>query len=314
TRGFFDYNMPNFWLQRLRLFAGFFNTDSVDFDEALELQNRLDRLTGYTFNAREVLKGLAPKCQDLLLECYWSGQPLRCEEELKAVAFANGHCCVFNYLYDKTPEDYYYVNRTGKDMGLILLLNSSTSDYFYSEDSSNGFSVQIFGHQRIADTSTGEVGEFHVDAGDSIEIRLKLVSQVTTTETQDHRVEKRGCYFPNEHQDGIHGQAECLFNCRLRSIKSLCDCIPFYAYDGKANNSQTQCSLAHMECLERYRITWQTYSPPITNLNKHLQAELIDSLSCDKCLPLCSYNRYDYFKAKSNLKDVFNSSDNMKFM
>ncbi|XP_075158097.1 pickpocket 27 [Haematobia irritans] len=315
TSGFFDFNLPEYWLKKLKLFAGLFNTDSIDFDEALDLQTQLERSNGHIFNVREVLKGLAPKCEDLLLECYWSGQPLRCKEDLKSVAFANGHCCVFNYLYDKTPEEYYYVNRTGKDMGLVLLLNSSTSDYFYTEDNWNGFNIQIFGNQRIPETSTGEVGQFHVDAGDSIEIRLQLISQFTTKETQDHPVEKRGCYFPNEHKDAKHGLAECLFTCRMQSIKSLCDCVPFYYYDSKSNHTQEiQCSLAHSECLERHRITWQTYSPPPMELNKHLQAELLDSVTCAHCLPLCSYNRYQFFKAKSNLKDVFNSPDNMKFI
>lgn len=101
TRGLLDLNLPGYWLRKLKLFSGFFNTDSIDFDEAVYLQNRLDAMHGHTFNVAGVLRNLAPKCKDLLLECYWAGQPLQCEEELKAVPSPKGYCCVFNYHYER---------------------------------------------------------------------------------------------------------------------------------------------------------------------------------------------------------------------
>lgn len=89
------------WLKKLELFAGFFNTDSIDFDEAVLLQNRLDVEYGGAFNTGEVLKQLSPKCEDLLVKCFWSGQAINCDKELKLVAFVEGHCCVFNYHYER---------------------------------------------------------------------------------------------------------------------------------------------------------------------------------------------------------------------
>lgn len=138
-------------------------------------------------------------------------------------------------------------------MGLVLVLNASTSDYFYVGDSSNGFTIQIFDNQRIPDFATGEVAEFHVDAGDDIDIKLNLVSQITTSEAHNHPPLKRGCYFTNDKKEAIYGLAGCLMNCKILSIESLCECIPFYAYDPNNNQSLTQCTLSHAECLERYR-------------------------------------------------------------
>ncbi|XP_073829613.1 pickpocket 27 [Musca autumnalis] len=320
SRGSLDLNFYDYWLDKLKLFAGFFNTDSIDFDEAQNLQNLLDRMGSKPFNVGKVLRRLAPKCEDLLMECYWDGQAISCEEEFQLVAFTRGLCCVFNYQYKRTEESYFYINRTGADMGLVLLLNATNKDYFYADDSLTGFTIEIFGRQQIPDSSTGHVGMVQVDAGDDIDIRLKLVSQITTNEAKSHPVAKRGCYFPNEDIGDAHGQAGCLMNCKIRSIVSLCNCIPFYAFeDGVEHNNdsesgQVQCSLAHTECLERYRITWQTYKPPAENLNQHLQAELIDSLSCPECLPLCTYYRYNFYKAKSSLKDNYDSPDNIKFI
>ncbi|XP_005178987.2 pickpocket protein 11-like [Musca domestica] len=307
SRGSFDMPLYNYWYEKLKLFAGFFNTDSIDFDEAQSLQNVLDRMSRKPFNVARVLKDLAPKCKDLLLECYWSGQAIDCEKELQLVAFSRGYCCVFNYQFERTEETYYYANQSGSDTGLILLLNASTNDYFYAEESLTGFTLLIFGKQKIADTSIGHMGLIQINANDDIHVRLKLVSQITTNEVRNHPVAKRGCYFPNEEKVGAYGQADCLMKCKVRSMESLCNCIPFYVYDEKKNvtdRTPVQCSLEHTECLERYRITWQTYKPPVEMMNEHLEAELIDSLSCPECLPACTYYRYNFYKAKSSLKDT----------
>lgn len=142
-------------------------------------------------------------------------------------------------------------------MGLTLLLNASTKDYFYAEDSSNGFNIQIFGTQRIPDVATGEMKEFHVSAGEDVDVKLKLVSQIATEEARGHSFRKQGCYFAQEHKEAGYGHSECLLKCKLRSIESLCGCIPFYAFEGgleeKTNEVFEQCTLAHSECLERYR-------------------------------------------------------------
>ncbi|XP_061387184.1 pickpocket protein 11 [Musca vetustissima] len=319
SRDSFDLNFYDYWLEKLKLFAGFFNTDSIDFDEAQNLQDILERQGGKPFNTAKFLRGLAPQCKDLLLACYWAGEAINCEEELKLVGFTRGYCCVFNYQYERTEQNYYYARRAGSDMGLVLLLNSTTKDYFYAEDSLTGFTIQIFGKQQNADSSTGHMGLVQVDAGDDIDIRLKLVSQITTNAVRHHPVAKRGCYFPNEDKMGGYGQAGCLMKCKIRSIESLCNCMPFFAFGDKVEMDNdreplVQCSLAHTECLKRYRITWQTYKPPLEYMNLHMQAELLDALSCPECLPLCTFHRYNFYKAKSSLKDNPHSPDNFKYL
>lgn len=83
----------------MHLLSGLLNTDSIDFDEALDLHNHLENIFGETFNTREILKMLAPKCEDLLLECFWAGEKLDCKQNFKLMGFVDGTCCVFNYQY-----------------------------------------------------------------------------------------------------------------------------------------------------------------------------------------------------------------------
>lgn len=143
-------------------------------------------------------------------------------------------------------------------MGLTLILNSTTKDYFYAEESTIGFNVKLFGTQRIPDTSMGEMEEFHVCPGEDVDVKLRLISQYTEEDARVHSFLKRGCYFPYEHKEAAFDKSECLLKCKIRSIESLCDCIPFYASQSdidikKSVEDREQCTLAHSECLERYR-------------------------------------------------------------
>lgn len=162
-------------------------------------------------------------------------------------------------MYILRPRDeVFYPNGTGPEMGLILLLNSSTADYFYAEESAVGFNIKLFGTQRIPDTSMGEMEEFHVCPGEDVSVRLNLFSQHTTEHVRAYSVAKRGCYFPYEHKEAAFDRSECLLKCKIRSIQSICACLPFYSGEkdlkfGRDGEMKDQCSLAHAECLERYK-------------------------------------------------------------
>lgn len=101
TRKSFGYYPPEHWERKLELLAGLLNTESIDFDEALEFQNEIDNIYGETFKTREILKALAPRCDNIIVECHWAGQTLDCKEQFKLMAFLDGTCCVFNYQYER---------------------------------------------------------------------------------------------------------------------------------------------------------------------------------------------------------------------
>lgn len=143
-------------------------------------------------------------------------------------------------------------------MGLILLLNTTTDDYFYAEGSTNGFNVKLFATQRIPDTSMGEMEEFHVDPGEDIDVNLHLITQQTMEDVRSYSVPQRGCYFLNEHEETVFDNSECLLKCKIRTTASTCQCIPFYATKvdvelTKDYEVMEQCSLFNLGCLEKYR-------------------------------------------------------------
>ncbi|XP_065363563.1 pickpocket protein 11 [Calliphora vicina] len=314
-----DFNPPEYWQHKLKQLAGLLNTDSTDFDEALKLHNNLESVFGEAFNTRKILKMLAPKCEDLIVKCFWAGEVIDCQEQFQLMSFVDGNCCVFNYQYKNHPDSLYYPNSIGAEMGLTVLLNSTTSDYFYAEESTIGFNVKLFGSQRIPDISMGEMEEFHVCPGEDVDVKLSLVSQSTVKDARVHSVLKRGCYFPYEHKEAAFDKSECLLKCKIRSIESLCNCIPFYASNSdieskKVDEIREQCTLANSECLERYRVTWQTYYPVNADINSHLKEMLADSLTCPDCLPLCNYNRYFYRKVVNRLRHTFKQNVNRKYL
>ncbi|KAI8128239.1 Pickpocket protein 11 [Lucilia cuprina] len=314
-----DYNTPEYWEHKLQQLSGLLNTDSIDFDEALKLHTDLESIFGEPFNTRKIIKMLTPKCEDLIVKCFWAGAAIDCREKFQLMAFGDGACCVFNYQYKKNPESLYYPNSTGPEMGLALILNSTTSDYFYAEDSTIGFNIKLFGTQRIPDVSMGEMEEFHVCPGEDVDVKLTLVSQHTVEDARAHSVRKRGCYFPYEHKEAAFDKSECLLKCKIRSIESLCNCIPFYASKDdieskKVDELKEQCTLANSECLERYRVTWQTYYPINVDIKSHLKELLSDSLTCSDCFPLCSYNRYYYRKYVNRLRHTFRQHINQKYL
>ncbi|TMW39921.1 hypothetical protein DOY81_014999, partial [Sarcophaga bullata] len=153
-----NHNLPEYWEHKLKQFAGLLNPDSIDFDEALKLHNELEYLLGKPFNTLETIEKLSPKCENLILKCFWAGEMLNCTEHFQLKAFLDGACCVFNYQYKKPVDEVFRIyHATGADMGFILVLNSSTADYFYAEESTIGFNIKLFGTQRIPDTSMGEM-------------------------------------------------------------------------------------------------------------------------------------------------------------
>lgn len=55
-----------------------------------------------------------------------------------------GPCCTFNYVHGETGKTPEIIDITGPDMGLIVVVNGSSDDYFYPLFSHIGFNVSLF--------------------------------------------------------------------------------------------------------------------------------------------------------------------------
>lgn len=102
--------------------------------------------------------------------------------------------------------------------------------------------------------------------------------------------------FPTDLPEEYNGNyvcGDCLVKCKLKSVIALCKCKPFNApsFDDMLELSDIPfCSMANIQCLNKYRIKWQTYKP--REVIKGLEREIEDSLNCDNCYPLCSSTIY----------------------
>ncbi|CAH2048609.1 unnamed protein product, partial [Iphiclides podalirius] len=82
----------------LSLLAGLgllYSSDQLD-DEIMK-PTELHRVLG-DYDVNELMQGLTPRCEDLLLRCAWNEEPKNCSELFDFRLTMNGYCCTFNYL------------------------------------------------------------------------------------------------------------------------------------------------------------------------------------------------------------------------
>lgn len=225
---------------------------------------------------------LAPKCEDFMLKCQWLGEDRECKSLFTLEATSDGFCCTFNYerfkykqyvpLYvpllcikstglnflSSTQSTLLKTNLTGASKGLIVLLNGTTSDYFYSNRNTLGFAVQLFSPGNFPDGTTGNLREYILNPGREVYLKLLVTTEKSMNTIRPYGINQRKCLFKDEKSQeyGDHySYPECLTKCKLRSIYALCNCIPFYApSDFKiSDDNRMHCTLADVKCLERYR-------------------------------------------------------------
>lgn len=135
---------------------------------------------------KTLLVDVAQPCDDMLLYCSFGSRKELCSMTFKSILTDGGLCCTFNALdpsflfrnytddvrlepvqansvyeaIDWTPErgyakklpEYYYPRTsggTGSRMGLTVVLNASTAEYYCTKSMSNGF--KVIGNQCFTD-------------------------------------------------------------------------------------------------------------------------------------------------------------------
>lgn len=147
----------------------------------------------------------------------------------------------------------------GSDQGLVVILNSTTDDYFYTMKNIFGFTVQIFNNHDFCDITTGAVHEQIIDVNEEVFMRLRVSTLKGDESIRPYTKEQRQCLFEDEMFEQFYGHysmSQCLLKCKIRSIVALCRCIPFQYPSFSSENTTEKvqkCSLSNIECLNRYR-------------------------------------------------------------
>lgn len=259
-------------LQTLVRYMGrMYDSDIEGMDEFVKFQDFLDTIdlnkTTGMFDAKEKLGMLAPKCKDLVVKCKWGGKTIDCNEIIETRRTIEGFCCTFNYVRPMEKNAVVKIARKpagiGPEQGLTVLINLTSVDYHYPLKSFVGATVLIYDPSEFADSCTGSVREVPMERNQELRITTQVETKIAVPEVQRYSVQKRGCMFPNDLLDEYNGNyvfGDCLVKCKLKSVLALCKCIP---YNSPVNfpdidTSVIICSLAHMECLNKYRCEFKS--------------------------------------------------------
>ncbi|KAG4067013.1 hypothetical protein HA402_000004 [Bradysia odoriphaga] len=328
-----------YFLENVKLLGKLYDSEAVVESEAIAFQTYLDMFesndTLNLSNITTLMKKLSPECSDMLLRCIWRGVELPCMIKKSMNDFRltqYGYCCTFNYVrYDygqALKGDSYFIEETGPDSGLILLLDGSVHDYHYPLFSFKGFIVQIFNPLEYPDVPSGGVSEKLVEVGTEAFIRIDSITFITNDESRRFAPETRSCLFSNERPDTFgqnYKRSDCVVGCRIASIHSLCNCVPFFVpvIEKKNDFSSLQlahkCTLQHSSCLTHYRAKWATFLLTLEKL-PGLEKDIEDGLYCPQCLATCSETIYNVKStalpllappknSKTILRNIVNVSD-----
>ncbi|CRK91610.1 CLUMA_CG005264, isoform A [Clunio marinus] len=255
-------------------------------------------LANSTFES--LIERLNPSCEKILLKCFFKSKEYKCMFEFQMIEqrkSALGFCCSFNYIkrnIDNPMNSPYYPTVTGPDMGLIVVVNNTSDDYFYNIFNSVGLAILIHNYNEYPDPGSGSALERFVSPGQEIFLRVDSVSITSERDILNYKAEKRQCLFSDENRQygGKYTRSDCFLNCKIRSVKALCDCIPFsFPQENAHSESLKTCTLQHVPCLNKYKIKWSTIMSEMIDIDG-LQREMEESLLCRECYPTCSDSKY----------------------
>lgn len=154
---------------------------------------------------------------------------------------------------------------TGADSGLILILNTTKSDYFYPLRNTLGYNVHVFNSHEFPDAQTGGFLQLFVNPETEVFFKLDVTTVDAMLTVQQYAPEQRGCLFSHElsqEYGGYYSFADCLLKCKIRTIVALCNCMPYFFPtnfpDGTTFN--VKCTLAHNKCLNRYKGRYEMWA------------------------------------------------------
>uniref|UniRef100_A0A336KYA9 CSON000508 protein n=1 Tax=Culicoides sonorensis TaxID=179676 RepID=A0A336KYA9_CULSO len=295
--------MINDFYGKIRFLGRLLDFDIEGYEEFLSFQEQLEILdpdpTIEMWNVEKTFADISPTCDDLLLICKFNDIEKNCSEYFTTRRTAFGYCCTFNFVRPRgstfelsgTPK---YPAGIGDHAGLNVVVNTSTSDYYYPMANFAGALTLLYDTMEYPDITTGNTRTEIIDPSTENFIRISINVYEADREVKNYA---RDCKFKDEDFDEFKGRytyTECLIKCKMRSIIDLCSCIPFFFPTNHADivtNTTIRCTLQHVPCLNKYRIKWRTITPSVQGING-LQQEYQDSLNCPQCFALCSYTQY----------------------
>ncbi|XP_028171195.1 sodium channel protein Nach-like [Ostrinia furnacalis] len=273
-------------------------------DENTKIDPHIDELLSPENNTRmliDIMKELAPSCEDMLVTCIWAARRINCSDIFQVRRTSRGHCCAFNYVLDydsaKRPSgtiaEVKRQNVPGYLQGLNILLDPKIEDYAYTVSPSLGFKIFLFDPTHFADPNAGgRVTRRIIEPGQWTYLQLQSVKQFTTREVKKYPVKTRKCLYHDEDTEtfgSLYSYSACIVSCKIKTINTLCKCTPFFL---PTNRDDSVCTLNELRCLNKYKEKLLYLYPTDALITDGLETELEDSLWCPQCQPDCEFTQH----------------------
>jgi amiloride-sensitive sodium channel len=112
--------------------------------------------------------------------------------------------------------------------------------------------VHVFIPTDYPDKSSGNLIENIADIGTENFFEVVPTTVAAVPDVMNYPVDKRNCLFQVEQltQFGVYSQSDCFVDCRIKSMMTLCECIPFTI---PLSDDRTVCTLRDLPCLDKYK-------------------------------------------------------------
>nr|XP_032521529.1 sodium channel protein Nach-like [Danaus plexippus plexippus] len=269
----------------------------------------------------EIMKELSPPCDKMLIKCSWLGVIQDCNKLFKVHLTVRGHCCSFNHISEHQDTNRSEIGKfqaerqivPGIQYGLNVILDAMIEDYSYSLYNMKGFEIFIFESSHFGDPTGGRVIQKITQPDYLSFFEIYSVKQTATPEVRKYKIGTRKCYFQDELKKqfkGLYSYSQCIMNCRIKAVQSLCKCTPYYYKDSK-NQDMPVCTIQHLRCLNKHMEKFIYLYPKNAESNEGLDEEIQNALRCLHCLPDCEVTRH--FTKQSRI-ELTRLDKNKKFL
>ncbi|KAH1024366.1 hypothetical protein HUJ05_003858 [Dendroctonus ponderosae] len=263
-------------------------------------------------NEHEIFEQIAPSCNKVLKKCMWQHNPVNCTIIFRTIKSPIGFCCSFQFYVLKntvsTFDSKSFVKNSGCifQTGLEVVLDNDANDYFASNVPSIGFQVQL--HNRLEFPHfelTSTLHEMNTNSFISVDAELLGYSTVSFPSMA---ISKRKCLIEVEREMErftIYTYQNCITECKVKIIKKLCGCVPFY-FRKSAGPYQVPCTVKDQLCVARnqdriFSMFYETKRIP-------------EGVATCKCSPNCAGTTYQQHHFKGPLDwTSFKNPDSIEF-
>ncbi|KAJ8921011.1 hypothetical protein NQ315_015807 [Exocentrus adspersus] len=273
------------------------------------------------FNTGDVLKAVAPSCDDMIVSCKWKGEEKRCDAIFEVVRTAEGFCCSFNYFAlrkhsfkkifgKKMQKQPRRVTSCGYLTGLEILLDNDFNDYLATSIPAIGYNILIH-HPRHFPNINIQNTMVNMRTVNHISVDPKLMH--STTSLKYIPVKLRRCLFSYERFLATYERYSyhnCFVECKRNMTLKFCGCVP-YKYAHLKGDGQMVCSFEDIPCLIRHRpvIEASVPGPGITRPTSFSSHDYGWEESECGCLPDCEVTQYVSEKSIGRLNRKYSTSD-----